>query len=187
MGAEMSTLETWRALRAMFDRLDELAHLIQEDAPYPHSFADGYGGAAANLQGWMSSALDAAHAANVAARQADYQNSVEALAKCTEYFQRAANIYYNELVSFPALEDLSRLAREHPQEWGGWTASIKATLNQCDPQAVYEALVRCLLDYAILGTAVAVRYVPGVRPAAYGAPAGSYEEPEENEAHPRGG
>jgi hypothetical protein len=165
MGVETSMLDTWRALRKLFDQIDELVHIISEDAPYPHSFADAYGGAAASLLGWLSDALDAVLDAHNAARVGDQRKAVQALELCSENFLSAVRVYYGDLAAPHALEDLKSLAREHPEDWSGWASSIQVTLDQCDPLGVQQALNRSLIDVAALDVFSNFRFTQESQPA----------------------
>jgi hypothetical protein len=164
MSLDTATLETCLKLKTLLERVGELVQILQEDAPYSHSLADAYAGHAENLLGLLSEALEQAQAANQGVQQTDTRTTLQALETCSDRYFNAARLFYAELLTRHTLEDLRNLAQDHPEDWSGWAGSVQTSLEECNLLDVGQALNRCLIDAAALGTPAGVRFFHEIQP-----------------------
>lgn len=168
MAMETSSLELVTSLKLVSELMDDMLRLITEDRPYDHSLAHRFEHAASEVAGRLDAALAAALDLQKAAGRQHHAQTLEALSRCHAEFNLMDEKFRSELDSFEWRQDLYTLGSEHPDEWMGWTASILATLDQCNPPAVHDALLKCWQNLLVFSGALSTHYVKDIdrQPAA---------------------
>ena len=158
MTLESSSFELVTALKAARESTADLFRLITEDRPYEHSLAHRFEHSTSDVLGRLDAAVNAALVLEQVAVQYDPTQALGALAACHTEFNLAAEKFHGELKSFDWLQDLSALGTEHPNEWMGWTTSIKATLDQCNLLAGQDPLLKCWQSLLVSSGAISNRH-----------------------------
>jgi hypothetical protein len=159
MTLESSAFELVHVLKAARESTADLLRLITEDRPYEHSLAHRFEHSTSDILGRLDAAVNAALVLEQVAVQYDHTQALGALATCQTEFNLAAEKFHSEPKSFDWLQDLYALGNDHPDEWMGWTTSIKATLDQCNLLASQDPLLKCWQSLVVSSGAISNRHI----------------------------
>jgi hypothetical protein len=162
MTLENSSLELINRLKTLHEAVSDLFRFVTEDCPYEHALADRFEHSTGEILGRLDAALNAATILQKIAEQYDHGQAFSALVTCHAEFNIASDKLYDEPKSFDWLQDLHALGTEHPDEWKGWVASIRSTLNQCVTSSVYDALLRCWQSLLVSSGAMSARHIKNI-------------------------
>jgi hypothetical protein len=99
-----------------------------------------------DLFGWLEGAVTAAGNARKAVHPpVDLDCARRELTSCQECFQRLAQQYSTDLVSYERIADLTRFARQRGGEWRRWAETFREAIERCRQplQDTYQVLFQC--------------------------------------------
>lgn len=162
MTFENSVHELVNSIKTLHEAVSDLLRIIAEDRPYEHALAHRFEHATSEILGRLDASLSAAASLQEIRFQYDHGQAFGVLGSCHAEFNVAAEKVHSELSSFDWLQDLFALADEHPEEWMGWAASIKATMDQCRTAAVQDALLSCWQSLLVSSGAISTRHIKNI-------------------------
>ena len=134
--------------RRLYETLGELRLMIVEDKPElgESVLVDTLGDTVEDLLGWLTEALAAASQGRRAVTSlADPSCAQQQLVRCQERFNRIAERFFAELVSYEQLAELLSAGQERGGEWQAWAWGVKEALENCRQPVggVNQALFCC--------------------------------------------
>jgi hypothetical protein len=140
-------------LRKLRDTFLGVRLTVVEDRPPRDEVAlvDRFGDAVEDIVGWLEEAVAAAvEAEQAVGNPLDIYRARTALTACQERFNRLAQQFASDLVSFERIDDLTRFGRRRGGEWRRWANTVRESLEQCRPplHEVSEALFVCWQELA---------------------------------------
>lgn len=159
MPLEKAFYELSVQLRRLRDTFLGVRLTVVEDKPLRDEvvLVDRFGDAVEDVLGWVEEALTATAEAEQAVGNApDMHRARRALTTCQERFNRLAQQFSSELISYEPIDELTRFGRRRGGEWRRWANTVRESLDQCRQsiQDVNQALFLCWQELAEhLGTA----------------------------------
>ena len=149
----MTSVDSFQLLITRLDALlatlrDLLQWAVTEGKPvdHDHVLVSRYEESVVELIADVEEARCIANAAHLKlSRHNELTEACRALVSCQRRSHEISKRFFIELVSFPALSNLERLAAEKREPWGSWVQGVKDALGRCQiPLAdVDEAIVGC--------------------------------------------
>jgi hypothetical protein len=128
--------ELEQQLQTLSESLLALRTTVLEDRPLPgdHVLVERFGDCVEDLLGNVSELQAAVRGTQPGACQiAEWKRLCQALVVCQDGYNRAARIFWSELVAYEPIADLLRLGRERGGEWRLWSVSVRQGLEYCQP------------------------------------------------------
>jgi hypothetical protein len=140
-------------LRRLHDALLGLRVTAREDKPLRGDtvLSDRFGDATDDLLGWLEEAMQGATVGcQCVGHPLDLNRAGRALTACHEAYQRLAQHFAAELVSYERIAELRQLGRKRRGEWRAWAGSLEVALNRCQQplDEAQQALFRCWQELA---------------------------------------
>jgi hypothetical protein len=150
---EMAFHELSVQLRRLRDTFLGVRLTVVEDKPLRDEvvLVDRFGDAVEDGLGWVEEALAAAtEGEHALGNPIDMYRARTGLTTCQERFNRLAQQFSSELVSYERLDELARFGRRRGGEWLRWARAVKQALEQCRQplQEVNQALFLCWQELA---------------------------------------
>jgi hypothetical protein len=131
---EMAFHELSVQLRKLRDTFLGVRLTVVEDKPPRDEVAlvDRFGDAVEDIVGWIEEALAAAiEGEQAVANPLDMYRTRTALTTCQERFNRLAQQFASDLVSYERIDDLIKFGRRRGGEWRRWANTVRESLEQC--------------------------------------------------------
>jgi hypothetical protein len=153
MALEKAFQELTTRLRKLRDALMEVRLTVVEDRPVTDEavLVDHFEYGIEDVLGWLEDGIKhAAEAEQAVGVPLDLDRARRGLSHSQEWFQRAEQRYFGDLVSYVRIEELTSFGRQRRREWQGWAESVKKGLEHCRPamEETSQALIRCWQELA---------------------------------------
>lgn len=140
----MALGKTFRELVGQLGKLGEAFHELRitfGDKPTQGDVAlvDRLGDSIEDAAGWLEEALAAGvNAEKAVEHPLNIELARKELTTCQERFNRTAQQYSVELVSYDRIAELARFGRQRGGEWKRWAETVKEVLERCR-EPLYDA------------------------------------------------
>jgi hypothetical protein len=153
MGLEKTFRALSLALRRLNDRVSELRLTVVEDRPRKNdaSLIDGFEYAVEDMLGWVREMRTSAKAAQQSvAHPLDLDRARRELSACQESFTRTERVFFQNLVSWERMNDLTVFGNERRGEWRSWVLTVQCGVTHCRQplEDVSAAIAACWEEIA---------------------------------------
>jgi hypothetical protein len=150
---EMAFHELSVQLRKLRDTFLGVRLTVVEDKPPRDEVAlvDRFGDAVEDIVGWLEEALAAAvEGEQAVGNPPDMYRTRSALTACQARFNRLAQQFAYDLISYERIDDLTKFGRKRGGEWRRWASTVRESLEQCRQplQETGQALFMCWQELA---------------------------------------
>lgn len=171
----MALEKTFRALcvsvRRLSDRIAELRLTVVEDRPQKNdaSLVDNFEYAVEDMGGWVRDMLQNSKTAQQAvAHPLDLDRARRELSACQDYLKRVQRAFFQDLVCWERINELTLFGNERGGEWKGWVLTLRRGAEHCRQplEEISAALAACWEELAERIGMTSVTVQTNIAPAA---------------------